>query len=104
TMYFSLTFVDHVFQSHFCKTIMYFSLYITFPARAPVFNTTELLEINNVFTIDAGDGRTASVQAGMQAAALAMTLVVAIIGGIITGLCICLLSLPAIITANLNIL
>jgi len=63
------------------------SLYEIFPARAPAFNTTELLAIQKFLpNVMAGEGRTGYQQAGMQAAALACTLGMAIVSGLITGL------------------
>ena len=57
-----------------------------FPARAPVLNSTqyfELVELNQN-AVD-GLGWSAGKQAGFQFAALAVTLVVAILGGVFTG-------------------
>ena len=49
-------------------------------------NSTELLHIQSVFSlVEAGSGRSAMTQAMMQSVALTMTLVVAIIGGALTG-------------------
>ena len=54
--------------------------------RAPVSNSTELADIQAVFSvIEAGDGRSASTQALYQFAALCVTFVVAIVFGGITG-------------------
>ena len=65
---------------------MSFSLYQIFPARAPGMNSTELHVIQEVFSeVSAGDGRTGLVQGGYQILALVITLVIAIIGGLITG-------------------
>ncbi|XP_064651471.1 ammonium transporter Rh type B-like [Lineus longissimus] len=62
------------------------SLYQIFPARSPGDNSTALREIQaNFSAIIPGDNRSASVQAGFQLAALALTLAIAIVGGIITG-------------------
>ena len=62
------------------------SLYRQFPARAPMENTTEFAEIKIHFAgIQPGSGRTGAEQGCYQAAALAMTLAVAIVGGLVTG-------------------
>jgi ammonium transporter Rh len=64
-----------------------YSLYRQFPARAPLANTAEFSDIQKHFQgIEAGLGRTAHQQGGYQIAALAMTLAVAIVGGLVTGL------------------
>jgi len=63
-----------------------YSLYRQFPARAPMENTTEFAEIKIHFAgIQPGSGRTGAEQGCYQAAALAMTLAVAIVGGLVTG-------------------
>ncbi|RNA27197.1 ammonium transporter Rh type B-like [Brachionus plicatilis] len=62
-------------------------LYVFYPSRTPMSNSTEYSN----FSLDltefsrGGMGRTAAVQGGYQMAALAVTLGMAIIGGIITG-------------------
>ncbi|KAL5019945.1 hypothetical protein ScPMuIL_002837 [Solemya velum] len=57
-----------------------------FPAMAPVDNSTLLQEIHSNFTgVVAGMGRTGAEQGGYQLAALVLTLVLAIVGGIVTG-------------------
>ena len=66
-------------------SFVFCSLYEIFPARAPVANSTELLAINANLTVAAGDGRTATMQAGMQVVALVVTMVIAIVGGVLTG-------------------
>ena len=57
-----------------------------FPARAPVLNSTQYFELVE-FDPGAVDGLgwSAGKQAGFQFAALAVTLVVAILGGVLTG-------------------
>lgn len=61
------------------------SLYQIFPARAPA-NGSELLDINmELAGVEGGDGRTAGLQAGFQMVALAVTLVLAIVSGLIVG-------------------
>ena len=58
-----------------------------FPARAPILNSTQYQELVT-FAPGAPDGlgRSAGLQAGFQFAALALTLVLAIVGGLLTGL------------------
>merc|ERR1711976_888557 len=69
-----------------------YSVYQIFPIRAPVQNSTELMEINKVFShVGAGMGRSATQQAGFQILALVITLVFAIVFGALTGF---LLRLP----------
>lgn len=64
-----------------------YSLYRQFPARAPMAGTPEFEEIKSHFAgIHPGQGRTGAEQGGYQAAAMAMTLVVAIGGGLVTGM------------------
>ena len=59
-----------------------FSLYHVFPARAP--NMTVIME-NNLLGVDPGDDRHAGTQAGFQLALLGTTLVISIVGGLLTG-------------------
>jgi len=62
------------------------SLYEIFPARAPA-NGTELLEIQSSLSgVVAGLGRDGVSQGGYQAAALGITLIIALITGAVTGL------------------
>jgi hypothetical protein len=62
------------------------SLYLQFPARAPHSNSSALNDVNEVLMfLQPGDNRTALQQAGFQLAALVVTLVVAIVGGLLTG-------------------
>lgn len=68
------------------------SLYEFFPARVPVANTTEFNTLNTSFvghnfgeSLDPGYGRSALSQAGYQALALNVTILIAIVGGVITG-------------------
>ncbi|XP_064651473.1 ammonium transporter Rh type A-like isoform X2 [Lineus longissimus] len=62
-----------------------YSLYEIFPARAPAANTTQLLEIQKVLSINSGSGRSAGMQAANQVFALLLSLGFAIVGGILTG-------------------
>ncbi|KAI9560812.1 hypothetical protein GHT06_011764 [Daphnia sinensis] len=63
-----------------------FSLYRQFPARSPLNSSSEFLKIEYYnLRIDPGVERTASQQAGYQIAALVVTLVIAIVGGLGTG-------------------
>jgi ammonium transporter Rh len=52
-------------------------------------NSTEFLDIKKHIDVEPGLGRTAAQQASYQIAALGVTLVVAIVGGLITGECCC---------------
>ena len=73
-------------EAYFYGVFLSFSLYTIFPARAPVLNSTqyiELVELNPDAV--AGLGWSAGKQAGFQFVALAVTLVVAILGGVLTG-------------------
>ena len=66
------------------------SLYRQFPARAPLANTTEFLEIRKYTnSVEPGLGRTASEQAGYQMVALCVTLAIAVVGGVVTGMQSC---------------
>lgn len=65
------------------------ALYSFYPSRTPVVNSTEYFSLGldrNPDFKDGGDGRTGVQQAGYQLAALAMTLTVSIVGGLVTGL------------------
>lgn len=64
----------------------YLSLYTVFPARTPVLNSTQYFELVK-FEPDAtgGLGWSAGKQAAFQFAALVLTLVLAIFGGLLTG-------------------
>lgn len=63
-------------------------LYSFYAARTPAVNSTDYNSLNLASTDfkDGGDGRTGMQQAGYQLAALAMTLAVSIVGGLVTGL------------------
>nr|CAH0108907.1 unnamed protein product [Daphnia galeata] len=64
-----------------------FSLYRQFPARSPLNSSSEFSKIQYYnLKIDPGRERTALQQAGFQIAALIVTLVIAIIGGLGTGM------------------
>ena len=62
-------------------------LYVFYPSRIPMPNSTEYsnFSLESTEFAEGGLGRTAAVQGGYQMAALAVTLAMAIIGGIITG-------------------
>ena len=57
-------------------------MYLVFPARAPSKNLTD---VEMLLGIEPGEGRSAAQQAGFQLALLASTLVLAIVGGLLTG-------------------
>lgn len=61
-----------------------------YPARIPAVNSTEYIEYGLAFTEfkEGGLGRTAMSQGGYQLAALVMTLLVAIVSGLVTGIII----------------
>jgi ammonium transporter Rh len=63
-------------------------LYVFYPARTPVVNSTEYMEfsLSNTEFKAGGLGRSAMEQGGYQLAALGMTLLVAIVSGAFTGL------------------
>jgi ammonium transporter Rh len=62
-------------------------LYTFYPARTPSINSTDFSQFNLKDTIfyEGGDGRSASSQAWYQLAAIGVTLIIAIVGGVITG-------------------
>jgi hypothetical protein len=52
---------DHVIEH---KYFYYYSLYLTFPARAPMDNTTALHDVQSMLSaVEAGDDRAGSTQA-----------------------------------------
>jgi ammonium transporter Rh len=62
-------------------------LYVYYPSRIPVFNSTEyfLENLQNSTFSNGGDGRSAMTQGGYQIAALCLTLGLAVSSGLITG-------------------
>ena len=56
-----------------------------FPARAPLANSTELLDIQKHLEVEPGFNRSALGQGGYQMAALGVTMLIAIFSGVITG-------------------
>jgi ammonium transporter Rh len=62
------------------------SLYQQFPARAPARNSSQIYDNTGLSVIIPGDGRSAGEQAGYQLLALGVTLVIAVAGGLITGM------------------
>ena len=62
----------------------HFSLFVVFPARAPS-NTTQLTSEQIELGIEPGENRHAGIQAGYQLALLGSTLIVSILGGLLTG-------------------
>ena len=73
---------DHQYINLLC------SLYQVFPLRAPMdsANSTALADIQEYLNVDAGLGRSAVEQGGYQMLALVVTLIVAIVSGMITGM------------------
>lgn len=63
------------------------SLYQQFPARAPAENSSQTHDNPGLSLLIPGDGRSAGDQAGFQLLALGVTLVIAVAGGLITGMC-----------------
>ncbi|XP_076438384.1 ammonium transporter Rh type B-like [Babylonia areolata] len=64
-----------------------YTLYRQFPARAPANESSpELHVIQQHVEVSAGQGRSAGAQAGYQMAALGITLVIAVVGGLLVGL------------------
>lgn len=61
------------------------NLYVLYPARAPVANTTKLEQLRKFSDVSAGKNRSGGVQAAYQLACLAVTVVVAVLGGLLTG-------------------
>ena len=61
------------------------SLYNIFPSRVPENGTQELTDLLKHINIELGDGQSAGQQAGYQIAALATSMVMAIVGGSLTG-------------------
>ncbi|CAD5113067.1 DgyrCDS2262 [Dimorphilus gyrociliatus] len=62
------------------------SLYIIYPSRAPVEGILKSNLTNEDYLIEPGSGRSASSQALYQLAAIFVTLGIAILGGVVTGL------------------
>ena len=74
-------------------------LYVFYPSRIPKIDSEDYIKFNltNTEFKYGGLGRTASVQAGYQLAALGVTLGIAIFGGLVTGL---ILRIPFIEQVN----
>lgn len=64
------------------------SLYQQFPARAPAKNSSQAHDNPALSLLTPGDGRSAGDQAGFQLLALGITIVIAVVGGLITGICL----------------
>jgi ammonium transporter Rh len=62
------------------------SLYQQFPARAPTQNSSQIHGNPELTHLIPGEGRSAGDQAGYQLLALAVTLLIASVGGLITGM------------------
>ena len=63
-------------------------MYEIFPARTPELNTTEYFALQDEYPgveFTPGLGRSAGKQAGYQLVAAAVTLLMAIVGGAVTG-------------------
>ena len=65
-------------------------LYVVYPSRIPIFNSTEFYQYNLTIADDrmfknGGLGRSAAQQGGYQIAALCVTLSVACISGVVVG-------------------
>eukprot|EP00795_Rhopilema_esculentum_P004944 gene4944-21286_t len=70
-------------------------LYAIWPARAPKPGTAEFLRLSRNYTLPLnGVGRSKGDQAGMQLAAIAVTILIAIFGGLMTGYIATLLDTP----------
>lgn len=68
------------------SSFILFSLYVIYPARAPAFNTTkfnDLLEINSKF--QPGDDRSGYMQGLFQLVAMAVTLAISLLSGLLAG-------------------
>ncbi|XP_076066961.1 ammonium transporter Rh type B-like [Oratosquilla oratoria] len=76
-----------VVASFFASETYYgLSLYTQFPRMAPAANTTALRTLQGLHPeIEAGEGRSASMQALMQALGTLVTLIVAFLSGLVTG-------------------
>lgn len=63
-------------------------MYSFYPSRIPLFNSTEYVNLTSYAPqfIEGGAGRSAATQGAYQMAALCLTLIVAIVSGMITGL------------------
>ena len=62
-------------------------LYNVFAARAPVVNSTEFFRLKGLgVNFSPGDGRSAKQQALFQLAAVGVTVGIAVIGGLVTGM------------------
>lgn len=67
-------------------SLLSFSMYAVWSARAPGKNSSEYIRVTNLgVTFDAGEGRSAKAQAGYQLAGLAVALAIAVLGGVVTG-------------------
>lgn len=62
-----------------------YSLYQMFPARVPATNTSEYFRIKDNVDVSLGLGRTGMQQGGYQIVALLVTLCIAVVGGLVTG-------------------
>ncbi|XP_068207768.1 ammonium transporter Rh type A-like [Palaemon carinicauda] len=68
-----------------------YSVYQLYPAMSPVSGSDELVEVESYLDVKAGEGRPPLLQASFQLLHLIVTICVAAVGGIVTGL---LLRLP----------
>ena len=66
--------------------IIYLSLFAIWPARAPKRGTAEFARLIRNYTLPTnGSGRSKGGQAGMQLAAIPVTILIAVISGLLTG-------------------
>ena len=76
-----------LYATDLCRSLslsLSFSLYLIFPERAP--SNASLLTVDEVLLgVEAGSGRHAGTQAGFQLALLVTTLVISVLGGLLTG-------------------
>ena len=68
------------------KFLPLFSLYELYPARVPGRNTTKYQDLIQIHPdMKPSQGRSSMIQGGYQFAALHVTIVIALVGGLLTG-------------------